>query len=130
MAYDFYIYLTLLIANSCCKQVVYILCGYREWLSSTSSGGIRMGYEYPRPLDRTQEGVIMKFFAAHVEGPEIYNYAQIRADTLDLYKVVSNVYSNLYFKFDPILYHSACILYRQQFSTSTTFLRRPPPTAT
>src|SRR6267154_2916751 len=96
MAYDFYIYLTLLIANSCCKQVVYILGGYKEWLSSTSNGGVRMGYEYPCPLDHTQEGVIMKFFAAHVERPEVYDYAQIRADILDLYKVVSNVYSNLH----------------------------------
>src|SRR5882762_4657916 len=106
-----------------------MLGGYKEWLASTSAGGVRMGYEYPRPLDRTQEGVIMKFFAGHVARPEVYDYAQVRADTLDLYKVVSNVYSNLYFKFDPILYHPACISYRQQFSTSTTFLRCPHPRA-
>src|SRR6267154_1929319 len=119
MAYDFYIYLTLLIANSCCQQVVYILGGYKEWLANTSNGGVRMGYKYPRPLDRTQEGVILKFFAAHVAPSEVYDYAQIRADTLDLYKVVSNFYSNLYFKFNPTLYHSSCISYQQQFSTST-----------
>ena len=58
-----------------------------------------MGHEYPRPLNRSQDGAIMKYFAEYTGLDETYQYADVRAKSLPMYEKVCIVRFNIY----PIL---------------------------
>ena len=64
----------------------------------------------------------MKYFTSYTRPNEQYNYAQIRANSIKLYKMVSNCYFNTPSNFSLIMYNIACILYRQQFFASAEFI--------
>ena len=74
---------------------MYILGGYSTWGGALSTGSTPQGFEYPRPLNRSQEGVLMKFFAAYTGSNEGYNYVNVRNGGLEVYLKVCFFYVNV-----------------------------------
>jgi hypothetical protein len=68
--------------------VTYILGGHQNWVFSTSKGAVPIGHEFPKPLNRSQEGVIFKYFAGFPGDANVYDYYQVRQNALESYNMV------------------------------------------
>ena len=56
------------------------------------------GREYPRPLNRSVEGIIFKYFAEYTGKDELYIYATLREKSLEQYERVCPLGLNINLK--------------------------------
>lgn len=68
--------------------MTYILGGHQNWVFSTARGAVPLGHEFPKPLNRSQEGVIFKHFAGFSGDDNVYDYHEVRQNALESYKKV------------------------------------------
>jgi hypothetical protein len=82
--------------------MVYILGGLTAWEDCAASGSLPKGHEFPKPLNRTQEGAIFKYFSAYTGSDNSYPYAKVRADGLEKYRLVCCFHSNIILMSDAV----------------------------